>query len=118
MSDSSIERPAALLWLDECASGVGRVISGYLASLEALTTLSERDRELVRIAALVTMAAPEDSLIVHTQRALAGGATPDEIVGVLLSIVPMCGVPMLIAAIPAVRTALERHAEATAVPGS
>lgn len=75
--------------------------------LEALSGLDERAIELARLGALVALGAPADSLSAHVARARAIGMPAEEIWGALLAVAPLVGVPRLIGAVPAVRTALE-----------
>src|SRR6516165_9174663 len=53
---------------------------------------------LVRVGALVSIGSPEVCLEWSTSRALAAGATEDEITGVLLAIAPVAGLGRLVAA--------------------
>jgi alkylhydroperoxidase/carboxymuconolactone decarboxylase family protein YurZ len=57
---------------------------------------------LVRVGALAAIGAPEVSLEWSSSRALAGGATEDEITGVLLAIAPVIGLGRLVGAVPGV----------------
>lgn len=75
-------------------------------ALETLSGLDERTIELVRLGALAALGAPADSLRSHVERARAVGASDREILGALLSVATIIGVPRLVAAVPAVRDAL------------
>jgi alkylhydroperoxidase/carboxymuconolactone decarboxylase family protein YurZ len=75
--------------------------------LERLSGLDERTIELTRVAALVALGAPAESIHAHVARAVAGGVAADEIWGSVLAVAPLVGVPRLIGAIPAIRAALD-----------
>jgi alkylhydroperoxidase/carboxymuconolactone decarboxylase family protein YurZ len=73
----------------------------------ALGPLNERVLDpkvaaLVRVGALVAIGAPEACLEWSTGRALAAGATEDEIAGVLLAVAPVIGLSRIVAAAPGV----------------
>jgi alkylhydroperoxidase/carboxymuconolactone decarboxylase family protein YurZ len=57
---------------------------------------------LVRVGALAAIGSPEVCLEWSTSRALAAGATEDEITGVLLAVAPMIGLGRLVGAAPGV----------------
>ena len=75
--------------------------------LERMSGLDERSIELTRLGALVALGAPAESLAAHVSRALAIGVSADEIWGSVLAVAPLVGVPRLIGAVPAIRTALD-----------
>jgi 4-carboxymuconolactone decarboxylase len=75
--------------------------------LEGLSGLDERSIELARLGALVALGAPAESLGAHVARALAIGVSPEDVWGSVLAVAPLVGVPRLVAAVPAIRAALE-----------
>ena len=95
--------PEALRGLDPAAVAALR---DARVELERLSGLDERTVELVRIGALVGLAAPEESFAAHVARARAVGVPEGEVWGAVLAIATLVGVPRLIAAVPAVRAAL------------
>jgi alkylhydroperoxidase/carboxymuconolactone decarboxylase family protein YurZ len=67
---------------------------------------------LVRVGALAAIGSPEVCLEWSATRALAAGATEDEITGVLLAIAPVIGLSRAVAAAPGVADALGYDIEA------
>ncbi len=61
---------------------------------------------LVKIAALIALDAPPASYAWQVSRALEDGATPEEILGVLLAVASQVGGPKVIAAAPEIMLAL------------
>lgn len=89
--------------------------AGEGAVLEALelreaqlnnTGLDPRTFALVKIAALVAVDAPPASYLWQVSNALADGATPEDILGVLRAISPQVGLPRVMAAAPEIMVAL------------
>jgi alkylhydroperoxidase/carboxymuconolactone decarboxylase family protein YurZ len=70
------------------------------------SSLDARTRALVRVASLVALQSSEATLGWAVTSAFAGGATDDDIVGVLLAVAPVVGLPRLNRAAVAVATAL------------
>ncbi|GAA1988875.1 hypothetical protein GCM10009718_28080 [Isoptericola halotolerans] len=68
--------------------------------------LTPHDLALVRIAALVAGAGHEPSYGAEIDAALAAGVTAEEIVDVLSAVVPIVGLPTIVAAAPGVALAL------------
>jgi alkylhydroperoxidase/carboxymuconolactone decarboxylase family protein YurZ len=62
------------------------------------TGLDARSFALVKIAALVALDAPPASYAWQVPNALADGATPEEILGVLRAVAPQVGGPRVVAA--------------------
>jgi 4-carboxymuconolactone decarboxylase len=75
------------------------------AQLEA-TGLDSRTFALVKIAALIALDAPPASYAWQITNALADGATPEDILGVLRAVAPQVGGPKIVAAAPEVMLAL------------
>jgi len=68
--------------------------------------LDPKTAALVRVGALVAIGSPGVCLEWGTTRALAAGATEDEITGVLLAIAPVAGLGRVTGAVPGVAAAL------------
>jgi 4-carboxymuconolactone decarboxylase len=68
--------------------------------------LDPRTLALVRVAALVAVGGAAASYGVETDSALSAGATTGEIVGVLVGIVSVVGLPTVVAAAPSLSMAL------------
>lgn len=68
--------------------------------------LSARDRALVRIAAAVAVGASVPTYGAEIDAAVEAGIDPAEVVGVLAAVVPVVGLPTVVAAAPRVALAL------------
>ncbi|NUT58285.1 MAG: hypothetical protein HOQ00_05500 [Agromyces sp.] len=68
--------------------------------------LDRKTLALVRIAALVAVGGPEPSFGAEADAAVSAGATPSEIVDVLAGVVPVIGLPLVVAAAPRLALAL------------
>jgi len=68
--------------------------------------LDGRSYALVKLAALIALDAPPASYLWQVSNALAEGATPEDLVGVLIAIAPQVGGPKLVAAAPELMVAL------------
>ncbi len=68
--------------------------------------LDARTFGLVKIAALVALDAPPASYLWQISNALDGGATPEDILGVLRAIAPQVGGPKVVSAAPEIMVAL------------
>jgi 4-carboxymuconolactone decarboxylase len=68
--------------------------------------LDGRSYALVKLAALIALDAPPASYVWQVANALAEGATPEDLVGVLIAIAPQVGGPKLVAAAPELMVAL------------
>ncbi len=68
--------------------------------------LDERSYALVKLAAIMALDAPPASYLWQVGNALAAGATPEDLVGVLIAIAPQIGGPKLVAAAPELMLAL------------
>jgi alkylhydroperoxidase/carboxymuconolactone decarboxylase family protein YurZ len=69
-------------------------------------TLDARTLALVRIAALTAIGAPVPSFAENTDAAIGAGATCDEMVDVLIGVVPIVGMARVVAAAPRLALAL------------
>jgi len=74
--------------------------------LTAVSALDARTAALLRLGASAAIGAPEVCLQWSADRALAAGATEDEIAEVLLAIAPVAGLARIVAAAPGLATAL------------
>ena len=68
--------------------------------------LDTKSMALARIAALVAVGGAEPSFASQADAAVSAGATPSEIVDVLVGIIPVVGLPRVVAAAPRVAMAL------------
>jgi alkylhydroperoxidase/carboxymuconolactone decarboxylase family protein YurZ len=70
------------------------------------TGLDARTFALAKVAALIAVDAPPASYAWQVPNALADGATPEDLLGVLRAIAPQVGMPKVIAAAPELMLAL------------
>lgn len=82
------------------------VAVGLREAQQERTGLDGRTFGLVKIAALIALDAPPASYAWQVANALAEGATPEDILGVLRAVAPQVGGPRVIAAAPEVMLAL------------
>ena len=68
--------------------------------------LDDRSYALVKLAAIMALDAPPASYMWQVGNALAAGATPEDMLGVLIAIAPQIGGPRLTAAAPELMVAL------------
>jgi len=80
--------------------------AGLGLGLPAFWCLDPKTAALVRVGALVAAGSPGVCLEWGTTRALAAGATEDEITDVLLAIAPVAGLGRVSGAVPGVAAAL------------
>jgi 4-carboxymuconolactone decarboxylase len=76
------------------------------AEWKARSHLDDRSYALVKLAALIALDAPPASYVWQVGNALAEGATPEDIVGVLIAVAPQVGGPRLVSAAPEIMVAL------------
>ena len=76
------------------------------AQFQVGSGLDSRSFALVKIAALIAMDAPPASYVWQVANALAEGATPEDILGVLVAVAPQVGGPRVVAAAPEIMVAL------------
>jgi alkylhydroperoxidase/carboxymuconolactone decarboxylase family protein YurZ len=74
--------------------------AGLALSLDRLSALDPKTAALLQLAAAVAAGSPEACLEWGTTRALAAGATGDEIAGVLLAVAPVTGLGRVVCAAP------------------
>jgi alkylhydroperoxidase/carboxymuconolactone decarboxylase family protein YurZ len=77
--------------------------------------LDPKTAALVQVGALAAIGSPEVCLDWGTTRALAAGATQDEITGVLLAMAPAVGLGRVVGAVPGVAAALGYDVETALV---
>src|ERR1035441_5674446 len=80
--------------------------AGLGLGLVKTSALDPKTAALLQVAVLVAIGSPAVCLEWSTTRALAAGATEDEIAGVLLAIAPVAGLGRVVSAAPDVATAL------------
>ena len=76
------------------------------ADWRAKSGLDGRSYALVKLAALIALDAPPASYVWQVANAIAEGATPEDLVGVLIAIAPQVGGPKLVSAAPELMVAL------------
>lgn len=107
MSDPTpITPPDALRALVDHDADAVAAMRTMREQLEVRSGLDEKTIELARVAALVAMSAPAQSFDAHIRRAIAAGASADEIWGTVLAVAPLVGVPNLVATVPSIADAL------------
>ena len=74
---------------------------------ENAAPLDEREIELVRVATLVALGAPEASFRSHVARALEAGADAADVWGAVGAVATLVGVPKLLHATPFIQAAIE-----------
>ena len=87
----------------------GTLIDSVLVDCErnlALSALDARTHALVQLGALVAVGAGVSSFAVTVEEALAAGATPDEIVGTVVAVMPLIGTARAVKAAPRIALAL------------
>ena len=90
----------------------GFVDAGFSLDLLGAPTLDAKTTALLQVAVSAAIGSSAACLRWSAARALAAGATKDEIVEVLLAIIPVAGLGRIVTAAPAVATALEYDVEA------
>jgi len=76
------------------------------AEWKAKSGLDARGYALVKLAALIALDAPPASYLWQVSNALDAGATPEDLIGVLIAIAPQVGGPKVVAAAPELMVAL------------
>ena len=76
------------------------------AEWQARSGLDSRSYALVKMAALIALDAPPASYVWQVANALAEGATPEDLLGVLVAVAPQVGGPRVVAAAPELMVAL------------
>ena len=85
---------------------------GLALGLAGARSLDPKTAALVRVGALAAMGSPAVCLEWSATRALAAGATEDEVTGVLLAIAPVAGLGRVVTAVPGVADAFGYDIEA------
>jgi len=92
--------------------GVAEVFGGADASCSLIApVLDPRTQELVRLAALIAVGAAVPSYGAQADAAVDAGATAAEIVDVLAAVIPVVGLPRVVAAAPKLALALGHDVE-------
>jgi 4-carboxymuconolactone decarboxylase len=86
--------------------------AGLGLGLSAASALDPKTAALLQVGVSVALGSPAVSLEWSAARAMAAGATEDEIAGVLLAIAPVAGLGRIVSAAPDVATALGYDIEA------
>src|SRR5215212_1760685 len=81
-------------------------VAGLRESTLEVSGLDERTFALTKIAALIALDAPPASYAWQVANALADGATPEDLLGVLRAIAPQVGGPRVVAAAPEIMVAM------------
>jgi len=79
--------------------------------------LHPRVRALVQIGALVAVDASPQSYAICVEAAARAGASPEEVVGALVAVVPIVGLPRVVAAAPGLGLALGYDVESALEDG-
>ena len=90
----------------------GFVDTGFGLGRGGMSALDPKTTALLQVAVSVAIGSSAVCLQWSAARALAAGATKDEITDVLLAIIPVAGLGRIVSATPAVATALEYDIEA------
>jgi alkylhydroperoxidase/carboxymuconolactone decarboxylase family protein YurZ len=91
------------------AIGDGKLIASVLVDGHrnlALSALDARVHALVQLGALIAAGACVSSFTATVEEALAAGATPDEIVGTVVAVMPLVGTAQAVKAAPRIALAL------------
>ena len=94
MSDEYL--PGVCLKFRDGYPGVAKALDGLGAAVDAAGSLDERTARLVKLG-LAIGAAAEGSARSNVRKAMAAGATPDEVRQVALLAITTCGFPLAIA---------------------
>ena len=78
----------------------------YASGVAELAELDSKTLALVRLAGLVAVGGATASFSAHSDAAIGAGATPDEMVDVLLGVLSVVGLPRAVAAAPHLAMAL------------
>jgi alkylhydroperoxidase/carboxymuconolactone decarboxylase family protein YurZ len=90
----------------------GLAEAGFGPRLAGPAALDAKTAGLLQVAVSVALGSSAVCLQWGTARALAGGATKDEVAEVLLAIAPVAGLGRVVSAAPKVATALDYDVEA------
>jgi alkylhydroperoxidase/carboxymuconolactone decarboxylase family protein YurZ len=82
--------------------GLARNEAGLVLDQHAAQALDPKVAALVRVGALAAIGSPEVCLEWSTSKALAAGATEEEVTEVLLAVAPVIGLGRIVAAAPGV----------------
>jgi 4-carboxymuconolactone decarboxylase len=103
--------------LRRLAVGDATVVDAPPSGHPAAGELDERTMALARLAALVAVGGAPASYGVAADDAISAGASTDELVAVLIGVVPIVGTPCVVAAAPNLALALGLDLEAPDLDG-
>jgi 4-carboxymuconolactone decarboxylase len=113
------DSPTRAVWYQETLRRLAIIDEGFAGDQAGLglsragaAVLDPRTAALVRVGVLTAIGSPAVCLEWSTTRALAAGATEDEIVDVLLAIAPVIGLGRVVGAAPGVADAFGYDLEA------
>jgi 4-carboxymuconolactone decarboxylase len=84
---------------------IRRALSSDRSNL-SVSRLDPKTYAFVRLSAMIAVGASEHTLRPVVEAAQEAGATPEEVVGTLLAVMPVTGVPRTVAAAPAIGLAI------------
>jgi alkylhydroperoxidase/carboxymuconolactone decarboxylase family protein YurZ len=96
---------------DNDAGAIQALIAIEVENVEA-SGLDARTHALVSLGALVATGADIASYIFQVDRAVDAGATPDEVIGVLVALAPTVGLAKIVSAAPNIAAALDIELDA------
>jgi len=99
--------PEELQPLAEAVPGLIPALRDARVAGEVDSALGEREIELVRLGALLAMAAPPASFAAHVSRALGAGASVEDIWAAVAAVATIVGLPRLLEATPHIAAAIE-----------
>jgi alkylhydroperoxidase/carboxymuconolactone decarboxylase family protein YurZ len=103
VNDATVQALASLTLGDPDLLAAGLEVR---AEWKERSGLDARSYALVKLAAIMALDAPPASYLWQVSNALDAGATPEDLLGVLIAIAPQIGGPRLVAAAPELMVAL------------
>ena len=104
-----IRVPAGLQGLLDHDPTVIDLLREHRLALESRSGLDEATIELVRLGTMVGLGAPSDAIASHVTRLRDLGVATDTIYGAVIAVIPLVGVPRLVAAGTAIADAIAAH---------
>ena len=98
--------PDELRSLEAAFPGIVAALRDARLAGETPSPLSEREVELIRLAVMIAIDAPQASFDAHVTKARAGGANAEDVMAVAAAIATIVGVPKLLATLPKIDSAL------------
>src|ERR1700712_4160515 len=93
-------------WLRRVAINDQRLVQDYGEAAIESRALDAKTAALVRLAALISVGGAVPSFGAQADAAVDAGATADEIVEILMAVIPVIGLPRVVAAAPSLALAL------------